>query len=402
MSANQDYLTRLRQIMPWGSSTCSKAVVWPPEEPAVLVRGRGCRVWDADGREFIDFKNALGPVTLGYAFTEVDAAIRRQLENGILFSAPHPLEAETAELLASLVPWLEQVRFLKTGGEAMAACFKIARAYTGRDRIIQIGYNGWLNSLAGGAAVLPGRPAVAVPCGVPVALAQLHTALPWNRVDEVAAVLERHAGEVAAIAVAMDYPGAAAGVTFYPELRRLADRHGCLLIFDEIVTGFRLAHGGVGEYFKVRPDLAVFAKGIANGMPLSAYGGRREVMAVLERAIVSSTHGGETLSLAAGSAVLAFYRDHDVIGHLWRMGKRMWDGVDALFRHYGVPVRTAGLDPVRFFQWEAGNEEVRERVMRAFFRAGVLLYNGGYVNYSHTDDDIDEALARMDGALKQL
>ncbi len=402
MNTNLEYLQRLRRIMPWGNSTCSKAAVWPPEEPAVLVRGRGCRVWDADGREFIDFKNALGPVTLGYAFAAVDAAIRRQLENGILFSAPHPLEVETAEQLSSLVPWLEQVRFLKTGGEAMAACFKIARAYTGRERILQIGYNGWLNSLAGGAAVLPGRPAAAVPCGVPEALSQLHAALPWNRADEVATVLERHAGEVAAIAVAMDYPGAAAGKMFYPELRRLADQHGCLLIFDEIVTGFRLAHGGVGEYFNVRPDLAVFAKGIANGMPLSAYGGRREVMAVLERAIVSSTYGGETLSLAACSAVLSFYRDHDVIGHLWRTGRRMWDGVEELFRRYGVPARPAGLAPVRFFQWEPGQEAVRERVMRAFFRAGVLLYNGGYVNYSHTDDDIDEALSRMEGALKLL
>ncbi|MGV2903113.1 aminotransferase class III-fold pyridoxal phosphate-dependent enzyme, partial [Microbacterium sp. AGC62] len=153
---------RALAVMPVGSSTNSKAPTLLPEEPEVIVRGHGCRVWDDRGREFIDYRCALGPVTLGYADPTVDAAIRAQLDDGILFGHPHPLETTTAELFCSLVPGAEAARFLKTGGEALAAVIRIARAHTGRDRVVQIGYNGWLNSLAAGARVLPGATTDAV------------------------------------------------------------------------------------------------------------------------------------------------------------------------------------------------------------------------------------------------
>lgn len=393
---------RLEKRIPWGTSTCAKKATLTPEEPAVLEWGRGCRVWDADGREFIDFKCALGPVTLGYQFPEVDAAIRRQLDNGIVFSYPHRLEAEVAEKIAELVPWAEKARFLKTGGEAVAACFKIARAATGRKHIIQIGYNGWLNSVAAGAVVLPNHPAAAVPDGVPEELARLHHPAAWNRPDEVREICRRLDGQVAAIAVSMHYPEAEAGKTFYPELRRIADAAGALLIFDEIVTGFRLAHGGVGEHFGTPPDLAVFAKGLANGMPLSVYCGRARYMDCLDRAIVSSTHGGETLSLAAGLAVLNFYQTHDVIGHLWRTGALMWDGLGELFVKHGIPARLAGLAPARYFIWEPGQEALREKLMRKFFASGLIFYACGYVNWSHREADIAEALERAQKALNNL
>jgi len=155
--SNQEWYERLQQVMPFGSSTCSKKAQYLPDEPSVIVRGKGCRVWDAEGREFIDFRNSLGPITLGYRFSAVDDAIREQLDNGIIFGHPHPLECEVAEMLCEVVPCAEQARFLKTGGEAMAACIRLARAFTGRDHVIQIGYNGWINSLASGARVLPGQ-----------------------------------------------------------------------------------------------------------------------------------------------------------------------------------------------------------------------------------------------------
>src|SRR6476661_4310835 len=156
-SSTNRWTQRLQDVMPFGSSTSSKAPSLEPEEPSVIARGKGCRVWDDRGREFIDFRNGLGPVTLGYAFPAVNEAIKKQLDNGCVYGHPHPLECEVAEMLRDMIPCAEQVRFLKTGGEALAACIKIARAYTNREHVIQVGYNGWINSLSAGGRILPGQ-----------------------------------------------------------------------------------------------------------------------------------------------------------------------------------------------------------------------------------------------------
>jgi len=388
---------RLRKVIPSGSCTMSKAARLTPEEPGVIVRGQGCRVWDADGREFIDFRNSLGPVTLGYRFPAVDRAIRDQLEKGIIFGHPHPLEGEVAEALREVIPCAEMVRFLKTGGEALAACIKIARAYRGRDHIVQVGYNGWLNSLAPSGRLLPGREAKGVPAGVPAALSALHHQAEWNDIQQIRALLEGL--DVAAVVVAADYARMAEGKTFYPALRSLCDEHGTLLIYDEIVTGFRVATGGVQEYFGVKPDLAVFAKGMANGMPLSAFVGRRECMEVLERAVVSSTYAGETLSLAAAKVCIETYRREDVVGHLWRMGERMWTGANEAFRRHGLPLEWKGFWPCpRLVAGADAPSDLIERFMRAAYAEGVSLYTVSYVNFSHREADIAEALERLDRA----
>lgn len=271
---------RALTVMPVGSSTNSKAPTLLPDEPEVIVRGSGCRVWDDRGREFIDYRCALGAVSLGYRNPAVDAAIAAQLEDGILFGHPHPLETTTAELFCSLVPGAEAARFLKTGGEALAAVIRIARAYTGRDHVVQLGYNGWLNTLAPGARVLPGQVAAELP-GVPTALSALHHTAEWDDRDALEELFARH--PIALVLVAADYPAIPEAGGFYRFLRELTDHHGSLLAYDEMVTGFRVALGGMAEYTGVVPDLAVHGKGVANGMPLSVYSGRREVLSVLDR-----------------------------------------------------------------------------------------------------------------------
>jgi glutamate-1-semialdehyde 2,1-aminomutase len=396
---------RFGRVIPWGSSTISKAPTLLPDEPEVVVRGQGCRIWDDRGREFIDFRNSLGPVTLGYRYPAVDEAIRRQLDNGISFGHPHPLEVEAAELICSLVPGAEQARFLKTGGEALAAVIRMARAYTARDHVIHIGYNGWLNALAPGGPVLPGRQAEDLP-GVPATIAGLHHRASWNDAAGVAALLDEHAGQVAAVVVAADYAGMAAGSEFYPALRELTREAGALLIYDEIVTGFRIAVGGVQEYFGVLPDLAVFSKGIANGMPISAYVGRREVMAACGPGgvTISSTFGGETLSLAAAIACLTTYRDENVVEHLWAMGQRMWTGLDELFDGAAIPLRMKGFWPCPTFTAVEGADagEWVTPFLRLAFKHGVSLYTVPYVNFSHSEQDIDEALERLGKACAEL
>jgi glutamate-1-semialdehyde 2,1-aminomutase len=345
------------------------------------VRGRGCRVWDAEGREFIDYRNGLGPVTLGYRFPAVDAAIRDQLESGIVFGHPHPLEADVAEALIECIPCAEQVRFLKTGGEAMAAAIRLARAHTRRDHIVQIGYHGWLSNCGP---------------GVPEPAAALQHTARWADAESVTQWFARYPDRIAAVTVAAGYADMDAGRTFYPFLREITRRHGALLVFDEIVTGFRVALGGVQEHFQVLPDLAVFSKGIANGMPLSALVGSRAAMSALDHAVVSSTFGGEALSLAAARTTIATYREHAVIEHLWGRGKELWDGVNSLFEEHGMEATVAGLPPCPQFRFSGdAAPALRERFFRAAYRTGVSLYDVSYVNYSHGSGDVAETLERL-------
>lgn len=396
-------VSRFATVLPFGSSTASKAPSALPDEPEVIVRGEGCRVWDDRGREFIDFRNGLGPVTLGYRYPAVDEAIRKQLEHGIVYGHPHPLECDVAERLCSLVPCADRVGFVKTGGEALAATIRIARAFTGRDHIIQIGYNGWLNVLAAGGPALPGRVADAAP-GVPAALSALHHPARWNDLAQLEDLFAQHRGQIAAVVVAGDYAGLGRGSDFYPALRDMTSKHGALLIFDEIVTGFRIAIGGVQEYFDVTPDLAVFGKGIANGMPLSAYAGRQDVMEVCGpgQVIVSSTFGGETLSLAAAAACIDAFEESDVVSHLWFQGEALWSTVQKLIDKRGIPLEFRGLWPCPAIVSTDGRADTVSRFVRAAFRHGVSLYSVPYVNFSHQDSDVAETVQRLERACAEL
>ncbi len=400
MVADQSAAARAQQLIAWGSSTCSKSVTLPPEEPALIVRGRGCRVWDTEGREFIDFRNGLGPVSLGYGYPAVIEAVTAQLHDGIVFGHPHPLEGEVAQLLVDRIPCAEMVRYLKTGGEAAAAAIRLARAYTGRDHIIQIGYHGWLSNVGSGARPLPGATTVrsGPTPGVPEALSALHHVCAWNDIAAVEQVLANH--PVAAVVVAADYARMADGATFYPGLREATQRYGALLVHDEIVTGFRIALGGAQEFFDVVPDLAVFSKGMANGFPISAVVGRRQVMERYRDVIVSSTFGGDAVALAAAKATIETYDSHDVVAHLWRQGETLWTGLNAHFARTGIPGEVRGFWPCPILVFDP--PELKDRFLRAAYAHGVSLYLVSYVNLSHTDADIAEALDRLGAACAEV
>lgn len=391
-----------RRFLASGSSTLSKAPRLAPEEPSTIVRGQGCRVWDDQGREFIDYRYGLGPVTLGYCHPVVDAAVRDQLTRGMVFGQPTPLEESTAELFCSLVPAAEQVRFLKTGGEANAAIMRIARAVTGRDHVVQIGYQGWVNALAKGGQVLPGATADALP-GVPADLAALHHPVGWEDRDTLAQVLADH--DVALVIVSADYVGLPDSLEWYRHLREVTTAHGALLAYDEIVTGFRVATGGVQEWTGVLPDLCVFAKGVANGMPLSVFGGRADLMAGVDDGsiAISSTFGGEALSLAAATAVMTMYRDEAVCDQLWAKGTTLWDGVRDRIAAQGAPFTVRGLPVCPQLGLEPGTDPaVWERFLRGMYAQGISLYNVSYVNLSHDDEAIEATIAAADTVLAGL
>jgi len=197
--------------------------------------------------------------------------------------------------------------------------------------------------------------------------------------------------------VSADYQGMQESLNYYPQLRDIASKHGTLLIYDEIVTGFRIALGGIQEYCNVTPDMAVFSKAIANGMPLSAYVGSKEVMEACDKGgvIISSTFAGEALSLAAAKTVIEIYRKHNVIQHLWDQGEKLWSSANQLFEAYNIPITVKGLPPCPQFCFDDAIPGLRERFFRTSYANGLSLYNVSYVNFSHKDKDIQEALERM-------
>jgi glutamate-1-semialdehyde 2,1-aminomutase len=405
MPTNAEWLERFEKIMPWGSGTCSKAVTYFPDEPNVITHGKGCRVWDANGKEYIDFRNSLGPVTLGHAYPEVNQAIIEQLNKGIIFGHPTPLECEVAEIACKMIPCGEKARFLKTGGEACAAAIKIARAFTGRDHIIQLGYNGWLNSVARGTKILPGRIAEPgdYPKGIPSGVGDYFHSCGWNNETRIKELFSEYNGKIAAVLVQGDYLNPEDGHTFFPFVREITAKNGALLIFDEIVKGMRIAIGGAHDYFKVKPDLAVLSKGIANGMPLAVYLGRADVMEACGRkggAVVSSTFAGEALSLAAAKACFAIYEREDVIGYLWKMGSLVWDGLNEIFKRKGLGISVVGFSPTGTFKYE--DNKLTEPFMRAAYRNGVCLYGTSYINYSHKEADVAETLERLERACGEI
>jgi len=397
------------KFIPWGSSTCSKApsAAMYPYDPSAIEKGKGCRIWDNEGREFIDFRNGLGPVTIGYAYPEINAAVAEQLEKGIVYGHPSVLEAKLAELVCEVIPCADMARFLKTGGEAIAATLRIARGYTGKDHVIQVGYNGWLNSLAYGGRVLPGQVGTSPKSGIPACLSELHHAAAWNDVEGITKIFDDYNNNVAAIVIASNYDNIEAGETFYPAMRKLADERGALLIFDEIVTGFRIALGGAQEYFGVTPDMAVFSKGIANGFPLSVYCGKREVMmhcAPGAGAVISSTFAGDAMSLAASIATINLYRRENVIEHLKKYGTILWNALEELFEKYNIPMRVSGYRafPAIYPKDATAPAGIVNQFIKNCYKNGISTYTVFYINYSHKEADIQEAIAKIELACKDL
>ena len=384
-------------LIPGGSQTNSKrpANYAFGQYPIYAARAKGARIWDVDGNEYLDYVNGLGPISLGYDYPAVTAAVRDQLDRGTISGLLWPAEVTAARALTQVIPCAEQVRFFKGGGEATAAAARIARGATGRHVILNCGYRGWPDTWSAGHDD-----------AVPPPLSDYVLSFPFGDAAAVERLLAQQRGKVAAVFLGMPYE-AEADAGYLAAVRDLAHAHGALLVYDEIVTGFRLATGGGQEYHGVVPDLAVFAKGMANGMPLAAVVGRREVMGVAERLLISITFGGEALSLAACTAVVREYRERDVVGHLWRTGRQLMDGLNAAADEIGVPFRSSGYASMAAMRLDVPREcqdEAWFMLLAECARRGVLLRRGGLnnVTLAHTADDIAETIVVCREAFKAL
>ncbi|MGB6034071.1 MAG: aminotransferase class III-fold pyridoxal phosphate-dependent enzyme [Bacteroidota bacterium] len=386
-------------LIPWGTQTNAKRPYpfFDETMPKYIERGKGCRIWDMEGKEYIDFRLALGPVTLGYCYDEVDDAVRAQLEKGVLFSMASPIEVELAELVTGMVPNAEMCRFMKTGEDANLSNVRIARAYTGKEMILMSGYHGYPDWFA--TEDSPNN-------GVPEFMKDYVKVIPWGNCEEAEKLISRYADRLACvISVPYDFNEDTSG-TYIKELRRLTREHGVLLVIDEVLTGFRLAPGGAQEYFGVDADLAGYAKAIANGYPLSAYVGRRQIMERLYKFKMTTTYAGETLSIAAAIATLKIMKREKVHEHIWRMGKRLMDGFNTIARDLGVEGHAAGLPPGSFLKFDhPSDDQYHARLEflwhRELYREGVFPSPRWFVSYSHTPADIDEALEKSSRALRR-
>ena len=388
------------ELFPTGTQTAMKSTASFPVgiSPLFVQRVSGTRLWDVDGNEYVDFVGALGPISLGYNDPDVIAAVREQLETGSLFSLSHPIELDVARLLKEMIPCCEMVRFGKNGSDMTTTAIRLARAITGREHIALCGYHGWHDW---SVAQTPQN------AGVPQAVCELSHTFKYNDFDSLDSIFRTFPNQIAAVIMEpMRVEPPQTG--FLKSVRDLCTKNGVLLVFDEIVTGFRLANGGAQELFGVTPDLAVFAKGMSNGFPLSALVGRKEFMQALVKVHASLTYGGETLSLAAAKATLEKFRREPVIATIKSRGKRLLDGIVSLIQSNELEeVFVVGGDPALPFMLPRGGlgfgePEIRTFFLQEMFARGFLVLGVHAIFYAHTEEEIDRLLAAYAEVLQHL
>lgn len=353
--------------------------------PIRMTRSSGCTVWDENGREFVDYIMGLGSVALGYGYPDVARAAVHAIESGVVGPLAPVLEEQVAAKLCRLIPWIEQVRFLKTGAEAMAAAVRLARVATGRDCILGCGYHGWLDWSQAAA-------------GVPKAIRYLYDELPFNDAAQAREMIRATGDRLAAVVfepVVVSEPDP----EWLEVLREETVRCGALLVVDEIKTVCRLAVGGASERYQIRPDLVVMGKALANGFPLAAVGGRKEVMAGVGRTWISSTLATEFVSLAATQATLEVMVSRRVPDHLRRVGQRLLNGLVALHqKHPELVSGVGGIPEMCFLQY--ADETASRSIAAACARSGLLFKRSAYnfVSLAHHDAIIDHSLELLNEA----
>ena len=359
--------------------------------PLYIERAKGCRLTDVDGQEYIDYLMAYGPIILGYSYPCVNAAARKAIEKGTVFTMGHPLILELAKEMVRVVPCAELVYFKKTGSGATSTAVKIARVFTGREKVIRYGYSGWHDWC------WECRWWSDYKSGAPKVLKDYIFDIQYNDLDALENLLKQNAGQIACVImepIKLEMPEEG----YLERVRELCCKYEVLLIFDEIKTGFRLALGGAQEYFGIIPDMATYSKGMANGFPISAVVGRKEIMEVSQNMALSATFDGEIVAMAAALATIREIEQKKVNAHLWKMGRRLMDGLDSLAVETGVEAKCVGTACMPYLEFRGKDEariaiarEVfyRETALRGIFFAPNHLW---FISFSHKEKDIDETL----------
>jgi len=384
---SEAHLNRAELTIPLGSQTFSKSRTQYPVgiSPLFIKKAKGCHVWDLDGNKYIDLVSALASVTLGYGDSRVNTAVRKQLRRGVSFSLPGTLEAEVAEMICHLVPSAEMVRFGKNATDVTTAAVRLARAYTGKDRVVVCGYHGWQDWFIGSTSRNK---------GVPKATSDLTEVFKYNDLESLRKILSEK-NDVACVVMepmnsSFPNPGFLEGV------RELTKNHGVVLVFDETITGFRFSEGGAQELFNVIPDISTFGKGIANGFPLSVISGKREIMMEMEEIFFSGTFGGELLSLAAAKSVLELHINREVISKLEQIGLDLQNRVNSAVSQTDTQelLSLSGHPTWIFLNWREidaySADLLKTYFMQEMFQKGILILGTHNVNLAHTQRNLEK------------
>lgn len=423
---SEELFARAQKVLPGGVNSPVRAFRSVGGTPPFLVRGKGCRVWDEDGREYLDFVGSWGPLILGHSHPAVLEAVAEAMQDGLSFGAPTAREVEIAELLTEIVPNADMVRMVNSGTEAVMSAVRLARGVTGREKLIKFDgcYHGHSDAMlvgAGSGALTQGVPDSA---GVTVGAARDTLLARYNNAESVAALFDANPGQIAAVIV--EPVAANMGVVppvkgFLESLRQLCDRHGALLIFDEVITGFRLALGGAQEFFGVRADLMTFGKIIGGGMPVGAYAGRRELMeqvAPTGPVYQAGTLSGNPVAMAAGLAQLRILRQHpEYYAQIAENAVFMVENLRKSAKKFNIPlqVNQCGAllcpyftaEPVESFETaKTSNMEHFRRYFHAMLERGIYIapsqYEAVFVNVSHSRADIETACEAAEESLAAI
>lgn len=364
--------------------------------PVYLEGGEGALVRDVDGNEFIDYIGGLGANTLGHNHPAVVNTIRERLGNGVLHSLPTEIEVTATRALVDLIPGAEMARFFKTGADATSGAIRLARHVTGKEKVVTVGYNGWHDHFMFDTP------------GVPAVLRQYTHRMPlMAEADEkpLLDLIAEKGSEIAAVLLSLPYKRCVS-TEYLRLLRETCHNHGVLFVLDEVVTGFRLALGGAQEFHGIAADFVCLSKGIAAGMPLSAIAGPREVMSRLGELQVSTTFGGEMLSLEVCKAVLGVYRNTDYIQRMATLGARLREGINERATKVGAPLRVVGYDAIPFFVFAddlAAHTKLAAQFVGAMAKRGVLLRRDvSFISGVHTEAQIDFTIDAAHDALAEM
>jgi len=425
MSRNESLFARAQKVIPGGVNSPVRAFRAVGGTPPFIVRGKGCRIWDADGREYLDYVGSWGPLVLGHADAEVLATMHEVADRGLSFGAPTELEVEMAELLVRLVPGLELVRLVSSGTEATMSALRLARGFTGRSRIVKFEgcYHGHADSLlvkAGSGALTLGNPSSA---GVPAETTAQTLVLGYNDLAQLEAAFGELGGSIACVIVepvAGNMNLIAPRPEFLRRIRELCTRHGAVLIFDEVMTGFRVGLHGAQGLYGVRADLVTLGKVIGGGMPVGAFGGRRDIMeriAPLGAVYQAGTLSGNPVAVAAGLATLKKIQAPGFYDRLAATALSLCDGLAAAARKHGVAFSAQSVGgmfglyfratpPSSYAEAMQCDKEAFKRFFHEMLARGVYLapsaYEAGFVSAAHSAADIAATVKAADAAFESM
>lgn len=399
-SKSEAWLQCAEQAIPLGSQTFSKSRTQYPVgiSPLFAKKAKGASIQDIDGNWYVDLVNSLAAITIGYGDRDISRAVKKQLSKGVIYSLPGTLEAKVASLIIELVPSAELVRFGKNGTDATSAAVRLARAYTGRDLLAVCGYHGWQDWYIGSTTRDK---------GVPASTKSLTKSFKFNDIDSLSGLISKSPQQFAAVIMEpmnVGFPEK----NFLQDVRKLCDDNGIVLIFDETITGFRFAGGGAQELFNVTPDLSTFGKGIANGFPLSAVVGKRQIMKEMEEIFFSGTFGGELLSLAAAEVVLEKHKKVDIAGILAEKGESLRNEVECMILENNLQevLSLSGHPSWVFLNWAPTDQysvnEIKTFFMQEMFQRGVLILNSHNISLAFGRKELQIVLKAYSETLQNL